>query len=70
MARQYRIEASYSNIPVPAEIYWHDNDTIEFVTLPQVSNAPSLAERAELISTLVNVMKKDKFTHVEFTKLP
>lgn len=70
MARQYRIEASYLGFPTPAEIYWHDNDTIEFVTLPQVIGSESLANRAQLIAVIVALMKKDKLTNLEFTKLP
>lgn len=69
MARQYRIEASYLGIPIPAEVYWHDNDTLEFVTLPQTTGAESLALRADLIASVVVLMRRDKITHVEFTKI-
>jgi hypothetical protein len=70
MARQYKIEVTYTGIPLIAEVYWHDNDTIEFVTIPSINTSESLVTRTELLSVLMNFMKKDRVTKVECNKLP
>jgi hypothetical protein len=70
MARQYKIEVDYIGITQNAELYWHDNDTLEFVTLPQTVGAEIISNRSSLISQMMEFMKTQKVQSVEVTKLP
>ena len=67
MARQFKIEVNYVNFN--AELYWHDNDTIEFVTVPQTLGAELIGNRAVLLEQIINFMKLQGVNEVIVTRL-
>lgn len=71
MARQFKIEVTYAGPPVvTAEVFWHDNDVIEFVTVPPNVGPDSLTQRTRLLEELIQYAKKQVVTKIEITKGP
>lgn len=71
MARQYKVEATYVGPPVfTAQLYWHDDNTIEFTAVPTNTRPNTLIGRTELLANLIDYMKTEKVSKVEATKLP
>jgi hypothetical protein len=69
MARQYKCQVVYPTPPT-AELYWHDNGTIEFVTIPQQVASDMIGIRADLLEQIINFMKSQLVTRIEITRVP
>ncbi|MET0787052.1 MAG: hypothetical protein ABWY25_10135, partial [Paenisporosarcina sp.] len=59
MARQFKVEVVYQGGHT-AELYWHDNDLVEFSTIPQTLGVDIISLRTALIDTVVAFMKGQK----------
>ena len=69
MARQFKIEVDYE-VGITAELYWHDNDTVEFVSLPQTVDTASLVNRGAILERVIAYFKTAKVTSLQINRLP
>lgn len=53
MARQFKLTITYQDLSM-AEIYWHDNNDIEIVSLPPIVNSDSVKARLDIWLTMTN----------------
>lgn len=67
--RQFKIEVNYTGGP-DAEIYWHDDGTVEFVTLPGQVTPGLMSARTSLLETLIDFCKTQKVDAVIITREP
>jgi hypothetical protein len=69
MARQFAITIEYIAGHI-ATLFWHDNDTVEFITVPPLVNTDILNARGSLLEQIVNTCKKQKLSRIEVDRLP
>lgn len=69
MARQYAITVEYTG-GFTANLFWHDNDTVEFVNIPQTVQSDFMSVRVKMLQEIIaNFMKIQRVERVEIDKL-
>jgi hypothetical protein len=68
MARQFKVEVSYPAGFV-SEIYWHDDNKLEFANAPPMMYSNSLINRTDVLEALVAFCKAQKVNKVECTRI-